>query len=962
MAQGNRKRAVVALVVAGSVVVGGATVAQQAPMYTAIGGGGYQDGIQATSANMNGAGDIVFDAAGNAYISQFSGNRIRKISPAGVITTVVGGVTGFSGDNGPASAAAIDRPSGLELDAAGNLYFVDAGNHRVRRIATNGVITTVAGNGTLVHSGDGGLAVNAGFAAPSGLAIDGAGNLFVSDSTSHRVRKITTGGMISTVAGTGTAGYAGDNAAATSALLTTPLGLDTDAAGNLYIADLGSGGIGAIRRVATNGIITTVLSNVSALNVAAYNDGSLFFGDLTTCTLARLNGMTVTKNIAGVDYGCKDGPSGGPASAASIGGPDGIAFDTVGNIVFVDTDYARVRQATVSSGLISVFAGVGGNFANGIPAIGAPLSNSMAIAVEANGNVVISDALVNKRVRRIYTNGTIATIGGNGTISDSATLPASALQLTFLQGYGMAIGPNGTVWVGDRGKNRIVSIDSANNATLVAGVPRAPGSGNGDNGPATQASIDPFGLARDNGGTTYVADYAGHRIRRIDIGGTITTWAGTGVAGFNGDNGPATSAQINSPMAVATDAQGNVYFSDVNLRVRKITVAGLITTIAGNGQDGVTGDGGLATDAAIGNVRSIAVDDTGVVYIGSSGRLRRILANGRIESLPGWTHYVSALAIRNGQLYVTTQEGLVYRLPLAARRVANDYDGDGKSDLAWRNVETGADTVWKAASSANTMTVMGVNNTAWKIVGQGDFDGDGKSDLVWRNGQSGANSIWRSADYNTPITVVGVTNLQWSIDGVGDFDGDGKSDLLWRNGTTGQNVVWHSGNAATQTMLSAVPGGPWRIVGVGDFDGDGKSDIVWRNTSTGMHSLWRSGNSATTQPMTGVTTLSWKIVGVGDFDGDGKSDVVWRNTANGTNAIWRSADSTQQIPVVGVTSQLWRIVSVGDYDGDGKSDLLWRNTGNGSNALWRSGDAGAQLPVTGVTNQAWTIVPYENQP
>ena len=152
-----------------------------------------------------------------------------------------------------------------------------------------------------------------------------------------------------------------------------------------------------------------------------------------------------------------------------------------------------------------------------------------------------------------------------------------------------------------------------------------------------------------------------------------------------------------------------------------------------------------------------------MVYIGSSGRLRRILANGRIESLPGWTHYVSALAIRNGQLYVTTQEGLVYRLPLAARRVANDYDGDGKSDLAWRNVETGADTVWKAASSANTMTVMGVNNTAWKIVGQGDFDGDGKSDLVWRNTGNGSNALWRSGDAGAQLPVTGVTNQAWTI-------------------------------------------------------------------------------------------------------------------------------------------------------------------------------------------------------
>ena len=295
-----------------------------------------------------------------------------------------------------------------------------------------------------------------------------------------------------------------------------------------------------------------------------------------------------------------------------------------------------------------------------------------------------------------------------------------------------------------------------------------------------------------------------------------------------------------------------------------------------------------------------------------------------------------------------------------ARPVANDYDGDGKSDLAWRNVQTGANTVWKAASNANQLDVVDVTNLAWKIVGQGDFDGDRKADLVWRNSQNGANTLWRSANQATQTPLVGVNNPAWAIVGVGDFNRDGKSDLAWRNGD-GRNVVWYSGNAATQQVLATVTSASWRIVGVGDFDADGTSDLLWRNGTTGANSIWRSANNATQVPITGVFNPAWRIQGVGDFDGDGKSDVFWRNVENGNNTIWRSGSSAQQVATMGVTSQLWRVVAVGDYDGDGKSDLAWRNAGNGANTVWRSGSPTNQLPVSRVDNLAWTVVPYENQ-
>ena len=304
---------------------------------------------------------------------------------------------------------------------------------------------------------------------------------------------------------------------------------------------------------------------------------------------------------------------------------------------------------------------------------------------------------------------------------------------------------------------------------------------------------------------------------------------------------------------------------------------------------------------------------------------------------------------------VVTPGVLVYK-GRNCRRAPRDFDLDHRSDILWRNAQTGANAVWKAGNSARQMPVTGVNNLAWKIVGQGDFDGDSKTDVLWRNGQTGANAIWRSADNAAQIPVASMTNLQWTIDGVGDFNGDGKADLLWRNATTGQNTLWHSANQATSATLTTVAA-PWQVAGVGDFNGDGKSDIVWRNPNDGSNTIWSSGNFSTSVPMTRVSDLAWKIQGIGDFDGDGKSDVFWRNTTTGLNQVWRAGSSSQAQSVTGVTSTLWRVVSVADYDGDGKSDLLWRNSGNGANAIWRSANANTPITVTGVNNMQWQIVP-----
>jgi hypothetical protein len=292
-------------------------------------------------------------------------------------------------------------------------------------------------------------------------------------------------------------------------------------------------------------------------------------------------------------------------------------------------------------------------------------------------------------------------------------------------------------------------------------------------------------------------------------------------------------------------------------------------------------------------------------------------------------------------------------VPLPGKR-NNDFDGDGRSDILWRNTSTGQNQMWMAASSASTVALNTVG-TAWRVAGTGDFNGDGKSDILWRNSTTGANTIYLSANSATQQAVATVANQAWTVAGAGDFNGDGKSDILWRNTTTGANTIWLSGSNLTQQAVGTVGNQAWRVQGVGDFNGDGFADILWRNNSTGGNLIWRSANIATQQPINPVSNQQWLIVGVADFDADGQSDILWRNTVTGANTIWRSGNNLTQIAVSPVGNQAWHVVRTGDYDGDGKGDILWRNSSTGANLLWRSGSSATQTPVTTVANQAWTI-------
>ncbi len=348
--------------------------AQQISTVAGNGSQGYSgDGGPGAQAEINTAVYVATDLYGNLFIADQNNNRIRKVTPAGIITTVAGtGIAGFSGDGGPAAQAAINYPTGVCTDAAGDLYFNDLGNFRVRKIDTYGNITTVAGNGVRGSSGDGGLATQASMYIPIRCAIDSSNNLYVVDQGGHKIRKVTPAGIISTVAGTGAGGgvgsqgsYSGDGGKATDADLNNPTAVTVDSTGNIYFSDQFNQ---RIRKVDINGIITTI----AGTGAAGYS------GD------------------------------GGPATSAQINYPGGLIVDQNGDIYFADDLNYRIRK--ISKGTITTVAGNGtqGFSGDNGPATQAELNGEFGVALDPPGNLYIADSS-NARIRKVSSVATVTT-------------------------------------------------------------------------------------------------------------------------------------------------------------------------------------------------------------------------------------------------------------------------------------------------------------------------------------------------------------------------------------------------------------------------------------------------------------------------------------------------------------------------------------------------------------------------
>jgi hypothetical protein len=318
------------------------------------------DGNPATMAKLNNPAAVIADMVGNVYIADYENNRIRKINAAGIISTIAGnGVAGYTGDGMQATAAQIYHPNGVLSDALGNIFFCDYSNHCVRKINASGIISTIAGTGIGGYGGDGGPATLAQLYYPTNIALDRTGNIYIADAANQRIRKINTTGNISTVAGTGTAGYTGDNIAATTAGLNNPYGVTVDALGNIYVGDQIND---RVRKISTAGTITTI----AGTGTAGY------------------------------------GGDGGAATAANLSRPTQVWADTSSGIIYFADRYNNCVRMISSSGIISTVAGnsIAGFSGDGGPATVAEANEIPGVSVDPFGNLYIAD-FNNNRIRKV---------------------------------------------------------------------------------------------------------------------------------------------------------------------------------------------------------------------------------------------------------------------------------------------------------------------------------------------------------------------------------------------------------------------------------------------------------------------------------------------------------------------------------------------------------------------------------
>ena len=323
----------------------------------------------------------------------------------------------------------------------------------------------------------------------------------------------------------------------------------------------------------------------------------------------------------------------GPATSAQLNFPRGVAADSSGNLFIVDQTNNRIRKVD-ASGNISTVAGGGGALGDGGPATSAQLASPKHLAVDSSGNLFIADTS-NHRIRKVDTSGTISTVAGNGTPGFSGEGgPATSAQLHFP--HGVAVDSSGNLFISDVNNNRIRKVDTSGNISTVAGTGTSGFSGDG--GPSTAAQLDlPIGLAVDSSGNLFITDFGDNRIRMIDTSGIISTVAGNGTSGFSGDGGPATSASLNRPQDIVVDSSGNFFIADGNNnRVRKVDTSGNISTVAGNGTGGFSGDGGSATSAQLGAPQGAAVNSSGDLFIGDTGnqRIRKVEAVAAATPVP----------------------------------------------------------------------------------------------------------------------------------------------------------------------------------------------------------------------------------------------------------------------------------------------------------------------------------------
>ena len=631
---------------------------------------------------------LAVDAAGDLFISDAMDNYAFR-STNTLTTNSTYAVLAGSGpaygwaaplnalnDGRPGQYANVSKPASVAADAAGNAYIVDTGHSRLRKVDTNGIITTIAGGGV----GDFGPATNAILYVPEGLTVDNAGNLFVADWENNRVRKIDTHGVITTVLGDGW--WSMPVLGISQFDYYHPEAVAADAAGNVFVAVTGNA---SIVRVSTNGTVTTLVDEnnpprtSNPTGIAVDSSGNVYVADAGWGIVRKLGTNGIIRPFAG---GGTNGTPGWPIGSPFYTGPStngngdsglatgaylqpyAVAVDPAGNVLIPDSQFHSIRQVD-ANGIIATVAGGGTNDpGEGMLSTNVALYADSLVA-DASGNLFFSDGR-HFTIRKVGTNGIVTTVAGNGTqgyTGDGG--PATNASLSYAcVGASVTVDGLGNLFISDPANYRIRKVDTNGIITTVAGVnPFSTNCGAyspysidygpqlnvfyGDGGLAASACLNnPTDVALDRSGNFFIADTGSHRIRKVDTNNIITTFAGNGTTNFYQDGLAAINVSVN-PVGLAVDPAGNVLISDAHLqRVLKVDAQGIVNTFAGSGVAVSSGNGGPAGSAGV-SPSAMALDAAGNVFIADNNVagnvIREVFTNGIITtaigtnmSLPGW--------------------------------------------------------------------------------------------------------------------------------------------------------------------------------------------------------------------------------------------------------------------------------------------------------------------------------------
>jgi sugar lactone lactonase YvrE len=598
-------------------VLGTLPVAAQAQnnIVTVVGGG--PNNVAALSASVGLPVGVAQDSSLNLYIADSHGNRVYKIDTTGSLTIFAGtGSAGYSGDTALAVAAQLSGPTGLFVDASNNLFIADSGNNVIREVDHSSLkITTVAGTGVAGFSGDTGAATSAQLSNPNGVFVDASNDIFIADSGNQVIREVV-GTTINTIAGThNVAGFSGNGGLATAAVFHNPLSVSLDSSGNIYVADHDNNEIREIVK-ATGNIQDFAGSPAGAFGAT---------GDT------------------------------GVATAALLHGPSAVFVDANNNVFIADTTNSEIREVTFVNGKIIRVAGNGlsGFTGDGGPATAAELSSPLGVFVDTTGNVVISDTANHFERQVVAASGNIHGIAGNGQLSFSGD-GAVALNAALNLPAGIAVDGPRDIFIADTANNVIREVVASSGLIqTIAGT-----TGGALNGPT--------GIFVDTSNNVYFADTKNNVIREIVAStGAVQIIVGTGIAGSSGDGGPAAQAQLKLPTGVYVDSSGNIFIADMgNNLIREVVFAtGKIQTVVGTntppngGTPGFGGDGALATSALLSFPTGVFLDALGNIFVADTANnvIREVtISNHNINTVAG-NHALGAGFGGDGALATSAQ-------------------------------------------------------------------------------------------------------------------------------------------------------------------------------------------------------------------------------------------------------------------------------------------------------------------